>query len=116
MHPTDRQLRQMTCLGSGLSVFGLTERLGELLLKNICITEQPEKQKNHLDITHLNSQRISCREWDLKFPTSFCTFCFVHTSWDIRSFIERFNVTHFILVYITVTIIYNIISPEKNNP
>lgn len=29
---TDRQLRQMTCLGNGLSLFGLTERLSEFQL------------------------------------------------------------------------------------
>lgn len=44
MLPTDRQLRQMTCLGNGLSLFGLTERLSEFQLGAFALQNSVRKR------------------------------------------------------------------------
>lgn len=44
MLPTDRQLRQMTCLGNGLSLFGLTETLSEFQLGAFALQNSVRKR------------------------------------------------------------------------
>lgn len=56
MLPTDRRLRQMSCLGNGLSLSRLTEGLSERSASSVYITHQREKEnhlKNHLITAHL---------------------------------------------------------------
>lgn len=44
MFPTDRQLNQMTCLGNGLNLFGLTERPSEFQLGAFALQNSVRKR------------------------------------------------------------------------